>query len=141
MQAERYFHFLLKRNTVPSYHPSFSPGVEGDFFFVTSVPSHISLQFLGQSLWVLDRGVVARGTVVPQTQWAPHTFTDKRHHVEGVELQLPIFFQCKDGSLGLPLEAAAAGRCHDLVSAHDFAPLDNKSTTHIRIMVSDVFNL
>ena len=141
LQAERYFSFLLKNNTVPSCPPSFSPGVESAAFFVTSVPSHISLQFLGQSRWVLDRGVVGRGTVVPQTLWAPHTVTDKRHHVEEANLQLPIFFQCSDGRLGLPFEAAVAGRCHGLVSAPDLAPLGLKSTTHIRIVVSDVFVL
>jgi len=52
---------------------------------------------------------------------------------------LPIFFQCTDGRLGLTLEAAAAGRCHGLVSAQDFAPLGLKSTTHIRIVVGDGF--
>jgi hypothetical protein len=88
---------------------------------------------------VLDRGVVDRGTVVPQTLWAPHTITDKRNHVEDAVLQLPIFFQRTDGHLGLTLEAAAAGRCHGLVGAQDLAPLGNKSTTHIRIVVSGLF--
>jgi len=60
--------------------------------------------------------------------------TDKKHHVEEAELQLPIFFQCDDGKLGLTLEAAAAGRCHGLIGAQSFAPLGLKSTTHIRIV-------
>ena len=138
-QAERYFSCLLKSNTVHPYPASTSLEVEGISFFVSSVPTHIALQFPGQSRWVLDRGLVNNGTVVPQTVWAPHTITDKRHHVEEAELQLPIFFQCTDGRLGLTLEAAAAGRCHGLVSAQDFAPLGLKSTTHIRIVVGDGF--
>ena len=113
-------------------------GTEGAFFFVPSVPRHISVQFQDQSRWVLDRGIVNRGTVVPQTLWAPHTVTDKKHHVEEAELQLPIFFQCADGQLGLTLEAAANGRCHGLIGAQNFAPLGMKSTTHIRIVVSGI---
>ena len=115
------------------------PGGEGAFFYVDSVPRHIALQFPGQYRWVLDRGLVYMGTVVPQTLWAPHTHTDKRNHVEEAELQLPIFFQCNNGQLGLSLEAAATGRCHNLIDAEKFAPLGLKSTTHIRIVVSDIF--
>jgi hypothetical protein len=88
---------------------------------------------------VLDRGIVNRGTVVPQFLWAPHTVTDRKHHVEEADLQLPIFFQSTDGQLGLTLEAAAAGRCNGLIGAQDFAPLGMKSTTHIRIVVSGIF--
>jgi hypothetical protein len=88
---------------------------------------------------VLDRGILNKGTVVPQTLWAPHTLTDQKLHVEQAELQLPIFFQCSDGRLGLPLEAAASGRCHGLTNAQNLAPLGMKSTTHIRIVVSGVF--
>jgi len=142
-QAEQcFFHFLksdiatARVDSVPS-----APGSEGTFFFVSSVPKHISSQFPGQSRWVLDRGVVDRGAVVPQTLWAPHTIADRRHHFEEAKLQFPIFFQCLDGQLGLTLEAAASGRCHGLVGAEDFAPLGHKSTTHIRIMVSDVLVL
>lgn len=134
LEAERYFYFLQKSKAVTFYPASYSPGTEGAFFFVPSVPQHISVQFPAQSRWVLDRGVVDRGTVVPQTLWAPHTITDKRNHVEDAVLQLPIFFQRTDGHLGLTLEAAAAGRCHGLVGAQDLAPLGNKSTTHIRIV-------
>ena len=140
--AERYFACLLKGDNItvcPDLSASVSPGFEGTSFFASSVPRHISLQFPGQSRWVLDRGVVYRGTVVPQKLWAPHTFTDRRIHVEEAELQLPIFFQCSDGTLGLSLEAAASGRCHELVDAETFAPLGLKSTPHFRIVVSDVF--
>jgi hypothetical protein len=137
--AERYFLWLLKGIPIPSYPASQVPGSESAFFFVTSVPRHIPSQFPGHPRWVLDRRMVYKGTVVPQTLWAPHTITDKRHHVEEAELQLPIFFEYTDGRLGLPLEAAAAGRCHGLKDSQNFAPLGMKSTTHIRIVVSGIF--
>ena len=76
--------------------------------------------------------------MVPQTMWSPHTVTDKRQHVEEALLQRPIFFEGIDGRLGLSLEASAAGRCHSLLNAQQFAPLGQKSTTHIRIGVSVV---
>ncbi len=76
--------------------------------------------------------------MVPQTMWSPHTITDKRQHVEEAVLQLPIFFEGADGRLGLSLDASAAGRCHGLHNAQQFAPLGQKSTTHIRIVVSVV---
>jgi hypothetical protein len=76
---------------------------------------------------------VAKGTVVPQTLWAPHTITDKMQHVTDAELQMPIYFEGLDGTLGLSLEAAASGRCHGLVDAQAFAPLGLKATTNIRM--------
>ena len=79
------------------------------------------------------------GTVVPQGMWVPHTITDRRHHVAEAELQMPIFFEDANGRLGITLEAAATGRCHGLLNAQCFAPLGNKTTTHIRIVVSDIF--
>jgi hypothetical protein len=90
---------------------------------------------------VLDRGILNKGTVVPQRLWASHTLTDRNLHVEQAELQLPIFFECTDGRLGLSLEAAAAGRCHSLTNAQSLAPLGEKSIriTHIRILVSGIF--
>jgi hypothetical protein len=144
-QAERYFRCLLKSDvaTAGVYPASITPGIEATFFFVSSVPTHISHQSPGQSRWTLDRGVVHNGlgSVVPQTLWGPHTATDRKHYVKEAELQLPIFFQCSDGKLGLSLEAAASGRCHGLIDTHGFAPLGFKSTTHIRIVVCDVFVL
>jgi hypothetical protein len=139
-QAERYFFSLLKSNILPS-HPAWSvPGIEAGFFLAPSVPRHISNQFPDPSNWVLDRGILNKGTVVPQTLWSPQTLTDQKHHVEQAELQLPIFFQCSDGRLGLSLEAAAAGRCHGLTNAQSSAPLGGKSTTHIRIVVSGILD-
>jgi hypothetical protein len=138
-QAERYFLCLLKSNTTPSCPTLHTPGIESAFFFVHSVPRHISDQFPDQSRWVLDRDILNKGTVVPQTLWAPHTLTDQKHHVEQAELQLPVFFQCTDGRLGLSLEAAATGRCHSLTNAQSMARLGGWSTTHIRILVSRIF--
>src|SRR5579863_9626288 len=96
-QAEWYFFWLLKGNPVPSHAPWHAPGIESAFFFAPSVPRHILNQFPNQSSWVLDRSIMHKGTVVPQTFWAPHTQTDQKHHVEQAELQLPVFFQCSDG--------------------------------------------
>jgi hypothetical protein len=136
-QAERYFKCLLKSDTVSASHHS---GRDGDSFVVTSVPPYIRSQLPNQYAWVLDRRVMDAGSVVPQTLWTPHTITDRRHHVEEAELQMPIFFLHTDGRLGLPLEAAVAGHCHSLVNAQIPAPLGPQATTHIRIGVSDTFS-
>ncbi|KAI0298549.1 hypothetical protein BC826DRAFT_105406 [Russula brevipes] len=133
-QAEQYFCCLQKTPGVSSHPASYYQGRESLFFYAASVPRHISVQYPGRSNWVLDRGFVAKGTVVPQTLWAPHTMTDKRQHVTDAELQMPIYFEGGDGILGLSLEAAASGRCHGLVDAQAFAPLGLKSTTHFRIV-------
>jgi hypothetical protein len=82
---------------------------------------------------------MARGTVVPQTLGALNIVADLRQHVAEEELQLPIFFESMDGRLGLPLEAAVAGRTNDLLNAQAFAPLGVMSTTQIRIHVGDSF--
>ncbi|KAH9054250.1 hypothetical protein EDB87DRAFT_1647319 [Lactarius vividus] len=128
-RAEQYFQHLLKSNPIPSIGPSSYPDREGYFFFV----GPIARPPFDSSPRLLDRTVVNRGTVVPQTMWAPHTVTDQKQHVEEAVLQTPIFFEGVDGQLGLPLEASAAGRCHGLRNAQEFAPLGHKSTTHIRI--------
>ncbi|KAI0246596.1 hypothetical protein BJV78DRAFT_1253285 [Lactifluus subvellereus] len=49
------------------------------------------------------------------------------------DLQFPIFFENVDGKLGIPLEAAAAGRCGTLRNAQEYAQLGAWSTTHICI--------
>ncbi|KAH9029308.1 hypothetical protein EDB83DRAFT_2229930, partial [Lactarius deliciosus] len=132
-RAEQYFHDLLKSKSIPRVETLSYPDREGHFFYVgpnTEVPGG---QPFATSSWLLDRAAVNRGSVVPQTMWSPHTATDWRQYVEEAVLQKPIFFEGVDGRLGLPLEAAAAGRCHDLRNAQQFAPLGGKSTTHIRI--------
>jgi hypothetical protein len=96
---------------------------------------------LDSSSYPLDRAVVNRGTVVPQTMWSPDTVTDTILHVEEAVLQMPIFLEDIDGPgrLGLSLEYAAAGRCDGLRNAQEFAPLGRKATTNIRILVSVIF--
>jgi hypothetical protein len=50
---------------------------------------------------------------------------------------MPIFFESLNGSLGVTLDRAASGR-GELRYSQQFAPLGNKSSTHIRIGVSDI---
>jgi hypothetical protein len=50
---------------------------------------------------------------------------------------MPVFFENKNGGLaGLSLGEFTDGQCHDLRDANDPAPLGQKTTTHIRIVVS-----
>jgi len=128
--AEEFFRSLLKNN---SFYAAYCSG-ESSLFIVTSVPRHIQVQLSDPRTWIIDRGVVGYGSVVPQGVWVPHTNTDRRSHVTEAELQMPIFFEDTNGRLGITLEAAASGRCHDLLNAQCFAPLGSKSTTHIRIL-------
>jgi hypothetical protein len=125
--AERHFSHILKSKAIAALY-RFGP--DGGSFVVNS-PNH------NQYSWVLDRRVLSFGTVVPQILWIPHTVTDRRQHVEGAELQMPIFFQHTDGRLGLSLEAAVGGRCHTLLNSQSSAPLGPQTTTHIRIGVSE----
>ncbi|KAH9007954.1 hypothetical protein EDB83DRAFT_2459501 [Lactarius deliciosus] len=127
-RAEQYFLDLRKRKYIPPIEIVFYPDREGHFFLV-------GRQVLEQPTpsLLLDRTVVDRGTVVPQTMWAPHTIADKKQHVKEAVLQMPIFFEGVDGRLGLTLEASAAGRCHGLRNAQHIVPLGQNSTTHVRI--------
>ena len=69
----------------------------------------------------------------------PHDVIDQRRYVEGADLKMPIFFSHTDGRLGLTLEAAIGGQCDTLLNPHCSAPLGGRSTTHIRIGVSETF--
>ncbi|KAN0134027.1 hypothetical protein V8E53_008245 [Lactarius tabidus] len=131
--AQQYILCLLKSDSIPHIKPSSYPDREGYYFLVGPTALHAQAQPFDTSNRLLDRALVTRGTVVPQTMWSPNTVTDKRQHVEEAVLQLPIFFEGIDGRLGLSLEDSAAGRCHGLRNAQQFAPLGQKSTTHIRI--------
>ena len=132
--AEQYILGLLKSNSVPPYIPSSFPAREGNFFLIHSVPSHIPAQHSSPpGRWLVDRGVVNRGTVVPQTMFSTHTAFDKRQQGD---LQLPIFFEGSDGRLGISLEASAAGQCYALREASYPTQLGEKTTTNIRIAVS-----
>lgn len=132
--AEQYFQHLLKSASVPPQAVLSYPGREGIFFLLQSVPPHIPAQHSNPpGRWLLDRGVVTRGTVVPQAMWSPQTAMDRRQQVD---LQMPIFFEGTDGRLGITLEASAAGQCYGLRDAIHPAPLGENPTTNIRIAVS-----
>jgi len=132
--AEQYFLNLLKSTSVPPQAVLSYPKREGNFFFLNSVPSHIPPQQSNNppGRWLLDRGVVTRGTVVPQTMWSPHSAAaiDRRQQVD---LQMPIFFEGTDGRLGISLEASVAGQCYGLRDASHPAQLGDKPTTNLRI--------
>ena len=120
-------------------------GIEGRFFVVDSVPSHIPILPAPQLNGVLDRSLVAMGTAVPQTMWTPSAAADRTQLIGEAEsrLQVPIFFEGVDGQLGISLELAAAGRCNSLTDAQRIAPLgpSQKPVTDIRIRVSSISGL
>ena len=133
--AEQYFLNLLKETTIPP-HATLPYTEEGYFFFVSSVPPHIPRVPNLPGRWLLDRGILKRGTVVPQTMWSPRSAIDRRQHIEMGELQMPIFFEDKGVGLGVSLRALIDGQCHVLRDANVPAPLGEKTTTHLRIVVS-----
>ena len=49
---------------------------------------------------------------------------------------MPIFFEDKGGGIGVSLRALIDGQCHVLRDANVPAPLGEKTTTHLRIVVS-----
>ncbi|KAI9465592.1 hypothetical protein BJY52DRAFT_1220803 [Lactarius psammicola] len=124
--AEQYFLNLLKSNSIPP-HATLSYTGRVGYFFVLSVSPHIPAWFPNSpGRWLLDRGIVNRGTVVPQTMWTPHAAIGRRQYAEGAELQMPVFFENKDGRLGLPLGASIDRQCHVLRHANYPAPLGPK---------------
>ena len=138
--AEQYFLNLLKITSISPHMTLSHTWREGYFFFTHSVPSHILAQFPNPpARWILDRGVMDGGTVVPQSMWTPQYAFERRQHVEMGKLQMPVFFEDKDGSLGLSLGASIDGQCRVLRDGNDPAPLGQKTTTHIRIVVSMAF--
>ena len=116
-------------------------GVEGRFFVVDSVPSHIPIRPAPEPSGVLDRSIVAMGTAVPQKMWTPSAAADRTQLIGDAELQMPIFFEGADGQLGISLELAATGLCNSIINAQRFAQLGSsqKSVTEIRIGVSAIF--
>ena len=137
--AEQYFLNLLKSTSIPLHTILSYAGREGYFFFLHSVPSHISESVQRSSppgCWLLDRGIVDRRTVVPQRMWSPYSSLDRIRLVETAQLQMPVFFEGKGGSLGISLAASTNGQCRDLRDASHPVPLGQKSSTYIRIVVS-----
>jgi len=66
--------------------------------------------------------------------WFPQGQGDWRFYVERGQLQLPLFFVNADGTLGVPIEDAAAGQMC-LRGAGEPASFGNKTTAKIRIGV------
>jgi len=142
-QAGKYFACLLGRvleRDLIAFTPN-PPGKESALFVVPPIPRHTASPSLNQSNWVLDRTVVAKGTVVPQALWDPDTVTKEGRSAEEAELQMPIFFECTDGRLGIPLEDVTAGQYDSLLDAQAFAPLGSVPSTLIRILVSEFSGL
>ena len=139
-QAGNYFACLLRRDLerdLIAFTPN-PPGKESALFVVPPIPRHATSPSLSQSSWVLDRTVVAKGTVVPQALWDPDTVTKEGQPAEEAELQMPIFFESTDGRLGISLEDATAGQYDSLLDAQAFVPLGSVPSTLIRILVGDV---
>jgi hypothetical protein len=135
--AEQYFLNLLKSASVPPHATLSYDGREGYFFFVHSVPPHIPAPLSSPpGSWLLDRGIVNRGTVIPQTMWTPHSDFDRLQHVQKAQLQMPVFFEGEDRRLGISLAASTRRRRPSLLDANHPAPLGHKSSTYIRIAVS-----
>ena len=90
-----------------------------------------------QPIPLLDYSMRATdGTVVPQQRWTPADGIDIRRHIANPELELPIFFVNRNGSLGFRLPDIFRGCDRDLHNANSFAPLGGKVTTLVRIHVS-----
>ncbi|KAF8269724.1 hypothetical protein EI94DRAFT_1724552 [Lactarius quietus] len=132
--AEQYFLNLLKSTSVPSHATLTYSEWEECSFFVQSVPPHIpALLSSPPRFWLLDRGIVDRGTVVPQRIWSPQSASDRRQHVEKAQLQMPVFFEGEDRRVGVSLLSSIDSRCYSLRDANIPAPLGHKSSTYIRI--------
>jgi len=137
--TEEYFFRLLKRNHIPAYRVLSHPGMESRFFIVDSASPQLPIRPLSElQRVVLDRSLIAMGTVVPQTMWSPLAVEDRRRLAGEAELQMPIFFEGADGKLGISLEACAAGQCDGLANRQEFARLGQRSIINIRIMVGAV---
>jgi len=91
-----------------------------------------------QETWAIDYGIKDTGLVIPQQIWTPRKPSDEQRYVHHEQLRPPIFFAQKDGSLGLPLKAAAAGNCMCLRDAGRVAGVGPSSHAQIRINVSSI---
>ncbi|KAH9967384.1 hypothetical protein BC827DRAFT_1123100 [Russula dissimulans] len=76
---------------------------------------------------------MTEGTVVSQRRWAPADEADFRRHVEGVTLQLPVFFVNRHGGIGFGLPDILEGNDQDLNNRDSEAPLGGRTTTFLRI--------
>jgi hypothetical protein len=135
-------HLLFKVGNSASIDATSDPHGSGAYF-VFNPPSHFSpppLTINGRGAWVLDYDVRFGGSVVPQELWVPHGQGDRRRYVDQARFRMPVFFVGSDGSLGVPVLNAAAGHIQ-LRDAHLPPPLQDKTTTKIRIAVRALFFL
>ena len=106
----------------PPYFPPPSPGI----------PSQDSMLPLDFNLNLNE----TRGSVVPQGRWIPADEIDVHRYVTNATLQLPIYFVNRNGGIGFWLPDILQGRDHDLNDGDREASLGGKTTTHLRINVS-----
>jgi hypothetical protein len=93
-----------------------------------------------QPAWLLDYDArYLEGTVVSQALWSPQSQNATTKFVLDAALQLPIFFVCSDGTVGLPLQKAIEGPSGILLGAQQPAPIGAQATFHLRIKVSSGF--
>jgi hypothetical protein len=112
---------------------------QGAAFFVWNQPllpdlTSPPLSFNGVPAWLLDYSIQPGGTVVPQQLWLPQGQGDLRRYVEQAPLQMPLFFNQENGTLGVPIANAIEGQMF-LHGARHPAPFGLKATTKIRIGV------
>ena len=92
--------------------------------------------FGNRPAWLLDYMLRNVGTVVQQRLWTPAATSDAQRY-GNAPLEMPIFFLQRDRTtLGLPLNQAAGGDGAALLNPRLPAPIGQRSTTFIRIMVS-----
>ena len=129
LDAEIYHTSLL--GTESGLIPRHATPPEG--IFVAAAPPGVEPN---QGVWELDYAIKDAGVVIPQQIWAPRKPADAQRYVHHEQLRPPIFFALKDGSLGLPLTAGAAGSCMCLRGAEQVAAVGPGSHAQIRINVS-----
>ena len=87
--------------------------------------------------WLLDYDARdLEGTVVSQALWSPQSHSATTKFVLDAALQLPVFFVCSDGTVGLPLQKAIEGPSRILLWAQQPAPIGAQATFLLRIKVS-----
>jgi hypothetical protein len=108
-----------------------------------AAPPHFNppaVSLYGQNAWFLDFAIRPGGSIVPQQLWFPQGQGDRRHYMDQARFRMPVFFVNMDGSLGVPVINAAAGRMQ--LRGADLPPqFADKSTIKIRINVCIVFFL
>lgn len=129
--AEKYHLSLLGRESQPiSWHV-----IRPEEIFFAAPPPVVEPN---QETWAIDYATKDTGLVIPQQIWAPRKPSDEQRYVRHGQLRPPIFFALKDGSLGLPLKAAAAGNCMCLRDADRVAGVGPSSHAQIHINVSSI---